>query len=123
MFARTQNRSLPACLVSASCHLGTAAPTAVSVQRFYKQVRGQEKLLPILVCGTGVSPACDMQHKADLAVCCPAQCFIPWCAACASLECSTPPHMLWRASLGAPVLGKGFLELFCHIVTMEVTGV
>ena len=106
-FVSTRYR-FPACLVSSSCRLGTAAPTAVSVRRFYEQVCGQERLLPIHVRGTGVSPACDMQHKADLAVFCPpsalhhgVQPVLPWSAA-----------LLPRCSgehLQRPGLGQGFL--------------
>lgn len=33
----------------------------------------------------------------------PAQCFMPQCVACASLEHSAPPQVLWRAS---PALGS-----------------
>jgi len=79
---------LPACLISSSCRLGTAAPTAVPVRRFYGQMRGQGRLLSIHVRGTGVPAACDMQHKADLAVCCPrsasqhgVQPVLPWSVA------------------------------------------
>lgn len=110
----------PACLLSSSPRLRTAAPAARPVPRFYEQVRRQKWCFPTRVRGAGISAPVTCNVKQTWLRVAAAVLYTVVCSLCFTGTRRSSPGALESIS-SSRVSGKGFLALFSPVVsTMEV---